>query len=170
MFVSEATVADAAELNMLVNTSYRGERSKKGWATEAHLLDGNRIDEETVIEYLSNPAITILKYTGDDGELKACVYLEHKGDKLYLGMLSVLPELQAGGIGRLLLEEAEAFAKKKGIGTITMTVISSRTELLAWYVRRGYHYNGEILPFHADKKFGVPRIHIELAVLEKHIK
>ena len=82
MSITKSTVADVGELNILVNSAYRVDSSKKGWTTEANLLAGNRIDEETIAGYLANPAITILKYTNNEGLIKGCVYLEDKGDKL----------------------------------------------------------------------------------------
>jgi hypothetical protein len=57
-------------------------------------LDGNRIDEATLQEYLNDPEVTILKYTDDADDIKACVYLQDKGEnEIYLGMLSVYPEM-----------------------------------------------------------------------------
>ncbi|MES2274811.1 MAG: GNAT family N-acetyltransferase [Bacteroidota bacterium] len=169
MPVTKATIADTAQLNLLVNSAYRGEQSKKGWTTEANLLAGNRIDEETIAEYLNTPGVTILKYTVENGNIKGSVYLEVKGDRLYLGMLSVSPEMQAGGIGRLLLHEAEIFAKSLNKAVIGITVISTRTELIEWYQRRGYVPTGEIQPFHAEEKFGIPHNPIQLIVMEKNI-
>lgn len=169
MPVTKATLTDAAELNTLVNSAYRGDSSKKGWTTEADLLDGSRIDVETLEEYLKNPDVSILKYTEEDGIIKGCIYLEDKGDKLYLGMLCISPVLQAGGLGRMLLHEAEAFAQSKNIAVITMTVISTRAELIDWYKRRGYAVTGEVLPFHTEVKFGIPHNPIELIVLEKKL-
>jgi ribosomal protein S18 acetylase RimI-like enzyme len=169
MPVTKATLADTAALNVLVNSAYRGEHSKKGWTTEADLLAGNRIDEETIAGYLNTPGVAILKYTDDNGEIKGSVYLENKGNKLYLGMLSVDPEMQAGGIGRLLLHEAEVFAKGLHLPVISITVISTRAELIAWYQRRGYNATGEVQPFHAEEKFGIPHNPIELIVMEKNL-
>ena len=169
MSVFKSTSADASALTLLVNTSYRGDASKKGWTTEAHLLSGNRIDERTISEYLTDPNVTILKYTGNEDRLKGCVYLENKTDYLYLGMLSVLPHLQAAGIGRELLLSAEVFARKMNLPVIKMTVISCRVELIAWYKRRGYKETGEVLPFHIPEKFGIPNTYIELLVLEKKV-
>jgi len=100
MQITKATIADVTELTQLVNSGYRGESSKKGWTTEANLLDGIRIDENTMIRYFQDPYITILKYVNDEGKIIGCVYLEIKGDRLYLGMLTVSPLLQANGIGR----------------------------------------------------------------------
>ncbi|MDR3694414.1 GNAT family N-acetyltransferase [Mucilaginibacter sp.] len=169
MPVTKALVTDVPELNILVNSAYRGETSKKGWTTEANLLDGLRVDEETLYSYFDDPAVNILKHTEDDGVITGCVYLEKRSHKLYVGMFSVSPLLQANGIGRQLLVAAEASARQLDCDSLTMTVISIRHELIAWYQRRGYQPTGEVLPFHHDKKFGNPKQPIELIVMEKKI-
>lgn len=169
MPVTKAIQTDVPELNVLVNSAYRGETSKQGWTTEADLLDGLRIDEETLYGYFADPAITILKNTDENGSINGCVYLEQRGPKLYVGMFSVSPLLQGKGIGRDLLLAAEAHAKQANINTLTMTVISIRHELISWYERRGYKATGEMQPFHVEKKFGIARQPIELVVLEKSI-
>jgi ribosomal protein S18 acetylase RimI-like enzyme len=167
MQITKATIVDAAELTQLVNSGYRGESSKKGWTTEAHLLDGIRIDEMEMIKYFQDPHVTILKYLDNEGNIIGCVYLEVKGDRLYLGMLTVSPLSQANGIGRKLLHQAEIVAAELNCKSIYMTVIQSRKELIAWYERRGYHATGEILPFHDGTRFGIPKEEILLAVFEK---
>lgn len=169
MQITKATIADVAELTQLVNSGYRGESSKKGWTTEAHLLDGIRIDEMAMIKYFQDPYIIILKYVNDDGKIIGCVYLEVKDERLYLGMLTVSPLSQANGIGRQLLHQAEIVATELNCNSIYMTVIKSRKELIAWYERRGYHATGEILPFHEGTRFGVPKEEIQLAVFEKEV-
>ncbi|ASU35635.1 GNAT family N-acetyltransferase [Mucilaginibacter xinganensis] len=169
MPVTKALQTDVPALNLLVNSAYRGETSKLGWTTEANLLDGMRIDEETLTGYFNDPVVTILKNTDENDLINGCVYLEVRGDKLYVGMFSVSPLLQGKGIGRDLLLAAEAYAKQVNCHTLTMTVISIRHELISWYERRGYKATGEVLPFHVDKKFGVARQPIELLVLEKYV-
>jgi ribosomal protein S18 acetylase RimI-like enzyme len=169
MAITKATLADVPELNILINSAYRGEESKKGWTTETDLVDGIRIDEPMLTDYLNNSAITILKYTAADGKIIGTVYLEVKGGKLYLGMFSVSPTLQNGGVGRALIEEAEVIAKQLGLHTISMTVIRSRKELVSWYERRGYTFTGEIQPFHDHGHFGAPKELIELMVMEKTV-
>jgi hypothetical protein len=39
--ISVATGADINNITALLNSAYRGEVSRKGWTTEAHLIDGN---------------------------------------------------------------------------------------------------------------------------------
>lgn len=169
MSIKSATVADVPQLNVLVNSAYRGEESKKGWTTEADLLGGIRINEETLTKYFSNEAIDILKYTDENEQILGSVYLEVKGSQLYLGMFSVSPVLQGKGIGKALLAAAEIHAKKLNCDKITMSVIRNRTELIEWYERRGYVFTGEIQPFEGEGLFGEIKQPIEFIIMEKMV-
>jgi hypothetical protein len=55
MSITPATLTDVPELVLLINSSYRGESSKKGWTTEANLIGGQRIDNEGLTEQMSRP-------------------------------------------------------------------------------------------------------------------
>lgn len=170
MPISKATITDVPELINLVNSAYRGESSKKGWTNESHLLDGTRIDEETCASYFVDPNITILKYTDAENKIIGCVHLEKQVDKLYLGMLTVLPELQNSGIGKQLLQAAEKHARQLNCQTIIMSVISIRHELIAYYERKGYVATGKSFPFPVEhEQFGKPKRALELMMLEKHL-
>lgn len=161
-------MADIPALVRLVNSAYRGEASTKGWTTEAHLLKGElRTDEMSVAKLLQKPGAVILKYADEAGLLTGCVYLEKQDKKMYLGMLSVSPDIQAKGIGKKLLSASEEHAKKQNCSSIIMNVISVRHELISWYERRGYQKNGEMKPFPVETKFGVPTQPLEFVVLEK---
>ena len=159
---------EAAALSELVNSAYRGETSKAGWTTEANLLGGQRTDPEGLAEILRSR-------TGEDDEpgdcqvvlihtdaagLACCVHLQRLPDHgAYLGMLTVRPVGQARGLGRALLAAAEQWAAREwGTREIQMTVIAQRTELIAWYERRGYRRTGEHRPFpYDDVRFGLPK-------------
>ncbi len=167
--ISAATIQDIPELNILINSAYRGESSKKGWTTEEHLLGGVRTDEDNLSQLLQKENVTILKYT-ENNQIIGSVYLEKQDNKLYLGMLTVSPELQGGGIGKKLMQAAEDFARNAKLNTISMTVISVRKELIAYYERRGYKNTGETKPFPmTDPKFGLPKQFLEFIVMEKEI-
>ena len=140
--ITKATVEDIPVLTILINAAYRGETSKKGWTTEAHLLEGKRTNEDEMTEIILAPANTILKYTLND-QIIGSVLLVEKKEQLYLGMLTVSPELQNGGIGKKMLAEAENHARALGLHSIIMTVISVREELIAWYKRHGYADTGK---------------------------
>ncbi len=166
--ISIATLSDIDEMVTLVNSAYRGETSKKGWTTEADLLDGIRTDSDSITALMSNANNTILKYSIDNS-IVGCVLLENQLTQLYLGMLTVNPELQNKGIGKKLLAAAEIFAKEQQLTTITMSVISIRKELIQWYCSKGYHLTGKTKPFPIDKRFGIPKQKLEFVLLEKVI-
>lgn len=168
-FISKATENDIPDLLTLVNGAYRGESSRAGWTTEADLLDGIRTDESSLIEMLHHPNATILTCTDAAGIMVGCVYLETLGLSVYLGMLSVLPQLQAKGIGKRLLKAAEDFAKEEGCTMMEMTVISVRHELIGWYERHGYFKTGETEPFPTGEKFGIPKQRLEFNVMKKNL-
>src|SRR6186997_159583 len=104
-----ATHADVGALVALVNSAYRGESSRAGWTTEADLLGGQRVDEAGIAEMLDGPGSAILIYAPASltctpvSSPTACVHLERTGNDVYLGMLTVQPTQQRGGIGRQLL-------------------------------------------------------------------
>jgi len=167
--IEKASIDDAAELDKLVNSAYRGESSKQGWTTEADLLDGTRTDASAIQDVIKTPNTTVLKYI-EGNEILGCVELRKDGSKLYLGMLSVKPNLQGKGIGKELLKAAEVEAKNQNSTTIYMTVISIRKELIEWYIRHGYRLTGEKKPFaFNDPRFGQPKQQLEFVVLEKSL-
>ena len=167
--ITRATDKDIPALHQLVNSAYRGESSKKGWTTEADLLDGIRTDEEGLKAMMHQTNAVILKYEDESNNLIGCVYLQQQKDELYLGMLTVSPELQAKGIGKQLLNAANNYALKHDCAAIVMTVISARKELIAWYERQGFHTTGETKPFPNDVRFGIPKQHLEFIVMRKEL-
>lgn len=167
-----ATDADIPALHALVQRAYRGDSARKGWTHEADLLGGQRIDADALAAMLADPAQRIL-LAEQDGALAGCVAISQvAGGKTYLGMLSVEPARQAGGLGRALMAAAERAARETfGATAIEMTVIRQRGELIAWYERRGYRLTGETRPFPLDdERFGLPRRRdLSFVVLEKRL-
>ena len=167
--VTLANENDIPALNILVNSAYRGEQSKQGWTTEADLLGGIRTDEEGLMELMQQPGSFFLKYE-EENKILGCVYLKQEKNKLYLGMLTVSPQLQNKGIGKILLAAAEAEARKRNCIAVFMSVISIRTELINWYKRHGYTDTGIVKPFpENDPRFGIPKTKLEFIILEKII-
>jgi ribosomal protein S18 acetylase RimI-like enzyme len=167
--ISRATLLDIPELVELVNSAYRGEASRKGWTTEADLLDGElRTDDHSMKALIGKPGAIILKFQNGQA-VTGCVYLEKQQQNLYLGMLSVSPAAQAQGIGKKLLGAAEHYGKEQHCQKIVMNVISLRHELIDWYERHGYKKNGQTKPFPKDNRFGIAKQPLEFVVLEKQL-
>ncbi|ASD26490.1 putative acetyltransferase [Brevundimonas diminuta] len=173
--MSEATFRPAAPddvpaLHRLIESAYRGDSAKAGWTHEADLLGGQRTDEAELRDILAD-ASRVLLLAEIDGVLTGCVQVAKQGEGLaYLGLLTVDPRRQAGGLGRWLIAAAEAEAIDRfGATRMEMTVIRQRVELIAWYERRGYRLTGETRPFPLDdERFGLPQTReLEFVVLEK---
>lgn len=143
-----AEPADAPAIRALVERAYRGDSARAGWTHEADLLGGDRTSLDEVCAIIAAPdKFAVLGELA--GTLAASVTVTDLGDGLcYLGMLAVDPALQAGGLGRALMAEAEAQAVRRfGARVMEMTVIAPRAELIAYYERRGYRRTGETRPF-----------------------
>lgn len=172
----DAVEADIPALVALVTSAYRGDASRAGWTTEADLLDGNRIDPEVLRGDILRSGSRVLlaeRIEGDSAhELLGCAHVSIEDDAGYFGMFSIRPDLQGGGIGKLLLAEAERVVREDWkLQAMRMTVIDVRDELIAYYERRGYRRTGIKKPFPAtDPRFGIPlRNDLRFEVLEKFL-
>ena len=68
-------------------------------------------------------------------------------------------DVKAWSIEQARIEARRRFSARR----MEMTVIAVRTELIAWYARRGYAPTGETRPFPVDP----PRPELDFVVLEK---
>ncbi|MGO2339625.1 MAG: GNAT family N-acetyltransferase [Psychrobacter sp.] len=184
VFLRQATLTDIDALEQLLNRCYR---QTAGWTNEADLIGGIRTTAEALTNIINDPKHYFFVYpktstgtrNGDEtGELLACIAVDITVDadlskKAYIGMFAVLPELQGQGIGHEILQAAEIFAshhlQSQGQPSrLTMSILSHRPELLAYYERRGYQLNGNKMPFPNDGNNGEPkREDLELLELEK---
>jgi GNAT superfamily N-acetyltransferase len=163
--------ADVDAIVALVESAYRGDSGRQGWTTESDLLDGRRTDAELVAELLVSPDNGVVLLSLIDGVLRACCHIERHDDSAYFGMFAVDPLWQGSGLGKSVLAEAERLACETWrCRTMHMTVIDLRSELIAWYERRGYRRTGEYKAFpYGDERFGVPRrgdLRFELLIKE----
>lgn len=161
--IRRARPSDAAPLVALVESAYRGDTSRRGWTTEADLLDGQRIDVTMMQATLADPDVVVLVAGGDPGTgsdpVGCCEVRRVAAGEASFGMFAVDPDAQGGGLGAALLLAAEQLAGGElGAQRMTMSVIEHREELIDWYARRGYRRTGEHRPFpYGDERFGRPR-------------
>jgi ribosomal protein S18 acetylase RimI-like enzyme len=168
--ISIARPADITTITSLLNSAYRGEGSKQGWTTEAHLIAGDaRTDENQLQQIMQSPNSIFAIFTNEQKEVTGCVNLQLFDNKMYLGMFSVAPKLQGFGIGKQLLKAAEEYARHLQCSVIFMTVISARVELIDWYKRFDYKDTGERRHFEEDGLSGKHMQPLEFMVLEKEI-
>jgi len=141
----KASHHDIPELNTLVNMAYRGEVSKTGWTTEAHLIEGTRTDPTALKEMMD---VGHFELAYEDEELVGCVFVKkEETGSLYIGMLTVKPTFQSRGLGTTLMNRAVDIGRAWGMKSTRMTVISERPDLIAIYEKMGFYWNGKTEPF-----------------------
>ena len=166
-----ATAEDMPDIAALMNRAYRG-NAKGGWRTEATYIRGERTNAALLRDDLmANPAAIMLKWCeGSERALVGCVWLEPlDGSNWYLGSFAIEPARQAAGLGGIMLETAEAWARERGARSIRISVVNVRDALIAWYERRGYRRTGGIEAFpYGDDRFGTPlRDDLAFVIMEK---
>jgi GNAT superfamily N-acetyltransferase len=146
-----ASVDDAEQITLLINSAFR--------IAEAFFIEEDRINLESVQNYFA--AGTFLLATIDEVPA-ACVYVEPRSERAYLGLLSVDPARQHDGLGKLLMDAAEEFCRRLGCRYMDLNVVSLRKDLFGFYGRRGYVEIGTS-PFPADVVTKLPCHFIDMS-------
>lgn len=166
----QARLSDAEAIAELVNSAYRPVGHNAGWTHESALVSGDRTSAVQVTELLSRPDSVILLLRRG-AAIAACIHAEKQDKACHFAMLAVHPVLQGTGLGSDLLALAEQHAA--GIWPVDcfrMTVLSARTELLAFYHRRGYCGTGIVAGYPRDAGSGTPKqAGLRIEILEKRI-
>jgi ribosomal protein S18 acetylase RimI-like enzyme len=121
-----ALAADCASLIPLINSAFSIET----------FLEGTRTDQARLTAMMEKGSILVAE--DNSARILACVYVEVRGDRGYMGQLAVDPAHQRGGLGRLLVEAAESHLHGCGCKAVDITVLSLRPELPPIYRRFGY--------------------------------
>ncbi len=129
-----AAAADREAIRRLVNEAFDVERFlKKG--------GGDRLQGDGEFEALWERGSFLVKE--EDGALVGCVYVEPRGERAYLGLLSIAPGRQGTGLGKQLNTAAEQYAREQGCRWMDLRVVSPRADvLLPLYRRLGYEETG----------------------------
>jgi GNAT superfamily N-acetyltransferase len=152
-----ATHADLPALTRLINAAY---------AVEEFFIRGTRTTERELRDKLDAPGAAFLVIDGrTPAALAGAVYVELRGDRGYFGLLSVEPTHQGEGLGRALVEAAEAHCRAAGCAALEIDVVNLRTELPAFYAKFGFRPVATA-PFPAPEKLTQP---VHLIVMSKPI-
>jgi GNAT superfamily N-acetyltransferase len=121
-----ADLSDAPAITALINAAF---------VVEWFFLEGERITLDEVRGKFSTGQFLLLH---DCDAITGCVYLEPRGERSYLGLLSIDPTRQKQGLSRRLMEAAENHCRSNGQRFIDLTVVNLREELPAYYRHLGY--------------------------------
>src|SRR6185295_19952236 len=94
--IRTAASSDVPRIVALLNAAFAMERA---------FVDRDRTSAGEITASLGTG--TFLVTDGEGGALASCVYLEQRGDRVYLGMLVVSPEAQGRGLGKRMMAAAE---------------------------------------------------------------
>ena len=171
----KAELVDASAISTLINSAYRGETSRKGWTTEADILDGLRTTTPDVAAIIKRAnAFMLIGVLNDEIVANICCeWQELAGkDTVHFGMIAVKPSLQNKGHGKALIQAAEAITLREWrVVGFHMAVISIRHELVAFYERLGYKRTGEFVDFPVNSDLWQPKVAgLNLQYLAKLVK
>ncbi len=128
--IRTAGADDAVAIAALLNEAF---------AMERDFVDRDRTSVEEISALLRGGTFFVV-----DGErrLAACMYIEPRGDRAYLGMLAVDPAAQKRGLGREMMAAAESHIASLGCTAIDIRIVNRRTELPPFYRRLGFVDSG----------------------------
>ncbi len=113
-----------------------------GWRTPEEVVEG---EAKTLSAWFAAPPPgSALLVAEEDGRPLGFAYLETLRDYFleeehgHIGILAVTKEAQGRGAGGALLEAAEAWARGRGYGRLTLHVFERNARARAVYARRGY--------------------------------
>jgi predicted N-acetyltransferase YhbS len=129
--VRDARPEDVEDLMTLINEAY---------LVEQFFVTGPRIAEADIATLMGKG--TFLVAWSPANEIIGSVYIEKRGGRGYIGLLSVSPGLQGQGLGSRIMQAAEERLAAEGCSVVDIRVVSLRTELPPFYERLGYTHQG----------------------------
>ncbi len=133
----------------------RQEQGFDGWEALLALIQGafafmeGRIDPPSSLARMDAGSLAAkareetLLIAREDGALVGCAYLADRGDRLYIGKMAVAPGRQGRGIGRALMTEAVALARRKGLAALELQTRIELSENHKAFAALGFERTGE---------------------------
>ncbi|KAI0438256.1 acyl-CoA N-acyltransferase [Xylaria telfairii] len=169
-----ATVADAVPLERLINTSFRNDKTTQVFLSADH-TGVDVVDVPSIIAKINQPDCAVVAVTDlSTGSIVAHGSVRKVDDTCaWFGVLAVDVNRQKEGLGGQVLAWAEQYARREwGSVRMEFDVVNTRSDLIAWYNRRGYQPTGKSTPFpyerHGDWE-GVLRDDLCFIILAKDL-
>ncbi len=144
IIIRPARTEEVADATAVINAAYVVEAFFK--------VHPDRTDAQEIAARVARGQVLVAT-EGD--AIVGCVAITTEPPEGRFGMLSVAPEHQGRGIGRQLIEAAEARCAARGCDSLSIEVVHLRTELPAFYERFGYAVTGTA-PFPVPEQLSQP--------------
>lgn len=154
-----AAANDATLVRTFIESAFRADDTRPNWVNDRGFGKNFCIDAETVNFTIAHPDKDWLLFSQpvtEDGLLRhslvgCCGVRLQKPGVARLSMLSVASSLQGNGVGRIVVAEAERFARQKwNAKFMQLNAIDERDLLIGWYERQGYVKTGEVEVYQLD--------------------
>lgn len=134
-------------------------------------VDGTRITNEQLNGDLSRSNFKLFVGENEQGLLVACIGLSFDHNSVEIGTFAIDPTIQNLGYGREMLNYVEAYVAQScsEVRDLIMYVLDVRSELIAYYQRRGYQITGHTEPYPVNANVGQPLVPIQLIEMKKTI-
>jgi len=130
MNTRQGTVQDIPEVVRVINSAFR---------VEDFFIDGDRTNEEDISARMADPEVRFFVVESDHSiGLAGAVIVEVHGRRGHFAMLSVDPQFQGRGLGRLLMNEVERHCREARCEFLDLDVVNLREELPAFYEAMGF--------------------------------
>ncbi len=128
--IIQATGIDLPALLRVIQTAYEEYRGKLDPPSGAHA--------ET-IESLAAKLKTAQAIKAVIGQtVVGCVFFQREQESIYFGRLAVLPSYRRHGIGRLLVDYVESYARQHHMACVTLGVRLAIPANIEYYTKLGY--------------------------------
>jgi GNAT superfamily N-acetyltransferase len=125
-----ASADDADAIAALINRAYE---------VEKFFVEGDRTSADEVRGLQRDGWFLVVD--GGAG-LAGSIYVRVRGERGYFGLLAVEPGQHRRGLGRRLIDAAEAACRDQGCRWMDLRVVNLRSELPPWYRSLGYEECG----------------------------
>lgn len=146
--IRAAEPTDVYSLAAMIERAYRGATSAASWSHEGDLPTGQRISAATLLDLIARPTARLLIALQGEVAVASALVEQCEPGACSIGLLSVDPAWQDGGIGDLVLKSAEATAAEAfAANRIEIEVLEHKQKLRGYYERRGYVPTQERRPY-----------------------
>ena len=146
-------------------------QSERSWTTEKAFVDGIRITNEQLSGDLSRSNFKLFIGENEQGLLVACIELSLDHNSVEIGTFAIDSSIQNLGYGKQMLNYVEVYVAQScmEVRDLIMYVLDVRSELIAYYQRRGYQITGHTEPYPVNANVGQPLVPIQLIEMKKAI-